>query len=343
MEIVAQAAKSVVTSSAVGCRRWQESLRRAVRDPEQLCRTLSLPAEYEPAAQAAARSFPVFAPWEYIARMRPGDPHDPLLRQVLPLDRELDDVPGYTNDPVGDEPATLEAGLLQKYESRVLLVTTGSCAVHCRYCFRRHFPYVETPISMDAWQPALAQIAADPSIDEVILSGGDPLTIVDRRLSQLARQLERIGHLQRLRIHTRLPIMIPSRVDEQLLSWLGDNRLATIVVVHANHPREIDASVAAALGQLVDSGIVVLNQSVLLAGVNDDADALVELSRTLVDLRVMPYYLHQLDRVAGAAHFEVPMERGVQLVEQMRRRLPGYAVPRYVRERPGAVSKEILC
>ena len=343
MSIVAKPAESVVTSSRRDGPRWQTSMRRALRDPVQLCRTLSLPDDYQPAAQRAAGLFPLFAPWEYIARMRTGDPHDPLLRQVLPLDQELDDVPGFTSDPVGDRSATLQPGLLQKYESRVLLVTTGACAVHCRYCFRRHFPYVETPPSIAAWQPALAQIAADPTIDEVILSGGDPLTIADRQLACLARQLTRIDHLQRLRIHTRLPIMIPSRVNDQLLGWLDESRLAPIVVIHANHPREIDSPVAAALARLVDSGIVVLNQSVLLAGVNDDAEVLVDLSRTLVDLRVMPYYLHQLDRVAGAAHFEVPIARGVRLIQQMRRRLPGYAVPRYVRERPGAASKEILC
>nr|NIL97140.1 EF-P beta-lysylation protein EpmB [Planctomycetales bacterium]NIM08734.1 EF-P beta-lysylation protein EpmB [Planctomycetales bacterium]NIN08204.1 EF-P beta-lysylation protein EpmB [Planctomycetales bacterium]NIN77332.1 EF-P beta-lysylation protein EpmB [Planctomycetales bacterium]NIO34516.1 EF-P beta-lysylation protein EpmB [Planctomycetales bacterium] len=287
--------------------------------------------------------FPLFAPWEYLQRIQPGDPHDPLLRQILPMDREQDHTPGYTRDPVGDRPAQLAPGLLQKYQSRVLLVTTGACAVHCRYCFRREYPYAETPRSLAAWQPALAQIAGDPAIDEVILSGGDPLTIADRQLAQLARQLDPIDHLRRLRIHTRLPIMIPSRINEPLLDWLDQTRLATIFVIHANHPAEIDSAVAEALARLIDRGHVVLNQAVLLAGVNDDADVLVDLSRKLVDLRVIPYYLHQLDRVAGTAHFEVPIARGLRLIQRMRRRLPGYAVPRYVRERAGAASKEILC
>ncbi|NIP87071.1 MAG: KamA family radical SAM protein, partial [Planctomycetales bacterium] len=228
------------------------------------------------------------------------------------------------------------------YDSRVLLLLTGACAVHCRYCFRRHFPYSQTPHGLEAWEGALDQIAADRSIDEVILSGGDPLTLADSQLAELARQLAAIPHLRRLRIHTRLPVMIPARVNASLLGWLTATRLTPLVVIHANHPQEIDDAVATALGRLVDRGIVLLNQSVLLAGVNDQLEVLVELSRRLVDLRVMPYYLHQLDRVSGAAHFEVPLARGVQLIQQMRRQLPGYAVPRYVRERAGAPSKEPL-
>ncbi len=317
-------------------------MRDAWRDPVQLCRALSLPARLEPAARQAARLFPLFAPREYVARMRPGDPLDPLLRQVLPLAQELEPAPGYSTDPVGDRAATRQPGLLQKYDSRVLLLLTGACAVHCRYCFRRHFPYSQTPHGLEAWEGALDQIAADRSIDEVILSGGDPLTLADSQLAELARQLAAIPHLRRLRIHTRLPVMIPARVNASLLGWLTATRLTPLVVIHANHPQEIDDAVATALGRLVDRGIVLLNQSVLLAGVNDQLEVLVELSRRLVDLRVMPYYLHQLDRVSGAAHFEVPLARGVQLIQQMRRQLPGYAVPRYVRERAGAPSKEPL-
>jgi EF-P beta-lysylation protein EpmB len=323
-------------------RSWQEALKDAVRDPAQLCRLVKLPPRYVSAAMKAARQFPVFAPRAYIARMRPGDVSDPLLRQVLPLEDELATPSGYSTDPVGDRAATRSPGLLHKYRSRVLMVTTGSCAVHCRYCFRRHFPYSQGPRSPSDWAGAIEQIAADRAIREVILSGGDPLTLVDDHLAELARQLAAIGHLRRLRVHTRLPIMIPQRVTEELIGWLRGTRLTPIVVIHANHANELDDAVERALARLADAGIVLLNQSVLLGGVNDNADTLAELCERLVDLRVVPYYLHQLDRVAGAAHFEVSESRGRRLIEQLRSRLPGYAVPRYVRETAGAANKLVL-
>ena len=283
----------------------------------------------------------MFAPLSYVERMRPGDPYDPLLRQVLPLAEESIDATGFSNDPVQDQAAMLRPGLLQKYTNRVLLVTTGACAIHCRYCFRRHFPYGNGPHSLAQWQPAIEQIAADPSIEEVILSGGDPLTLVDAHLAELANHLASIPHLRRLRIHTRLPIVIPQRVTGALLEWLSSSRLVPIVVIHSNHAAELDESVAAALGQLTRAGIMLLNQTVLLRGVNDSLAALSELSCRLIDLRVVPYYLHQLDRVRGAAHFEVPVERGRELVQQLRDTLPGYAVPTYVREIAGEPSKQI--
>jgi EF-P beta-lysylation protein EpmB len=222
------------------------------------------------------------------------------------------------------------------------LVTTGTFAVHCRYCFRRHYPYADTPRRLADWQPALSEIAADRSIREVILSGGDPLTIVDATLAELVDALAAIPHLRRLRIHTRLPIVIPERVTEELLALLRGGRLVPIVVVHANHVNELDKHVAAAVVKLADAGSVLLNQAVLLRGVNDSVDAQIALCERLVDLRVMPYYLHQLDRVAGAAHFEVPIATGRRIVEQLRVRLPGYAVPRYVAEIPGAECKVML-
>jgi EF-P beta-lysylation protein EpmB len=313
-----------------------------VRDAAQLVAALELPATLVEPALAAARSFPLFAPWPYIARMHKGDAADPLLRQVLPLAAELDQPPGFSADPVGDGAAQAAPGLLQKYNGRALLVTTGACAIHCRYCFRRHFPYSEGPRSIDDWQPAIGHIAADPTIDEVLLSGGDPLTLVDERLAELARRLADIPQVRRLRIHTRLPIVIPERVTAELLEWLCGTRLAPIMVVHANHPQEIDEAVAVAVGKLVDAGIPVLYQAVLLRGVNDVAAALIELSRRLIVLRVMPYYLHQLDRVQGAAHFEVPISRGLELIAEMRRALPGYAVPRYVQEIAGEEHKRVL-
>lgn len=322
--------------------RWQEVLKSAIRDPLELCRRLRLPPEYEEPARRAAAGFSVFVPTGYLERIEPANPHDPLLRQVLPLAEELEDRPGFQLDPVGDLAARRAPGLLGKYAGRVLMVATGSCAVHCRYCFRRHFPYSAGPRSAEAWQPALEAIAADPSTHEVILSGGDPLMLVDEMLAELAGRLAQIDHVRRLRVHTRLPIMIPERVGDELIAWLTDSRLQSVMVVHANHPAEIDEHVAAALRRLVAAGMPVLNQSVLLRGVNDDVEALAELCERLIDLGVMPYYLHQLDRVAGAAHYEVPGAVGLELIAQLRRRLPGYAVPRYVREQAGELHKTIL-
>lgn len=321
---------------------WQSALKGAIRDPAELCRLLALPESFTQAALRASQGFPIFASREFVARIRPGDPTDPLLRQILPVDAELDAVPGFATDPVGDSAARLLPGLLHKYDRRVLLIVTGACAIHCRYCFRRHYPYEEAPRWPAAWQEVLDRLAEDPSIDEVILSGGDPLTVVDSQLAQLADRLAAIPHVRRLRVHTRLPIVIPQRVTSSLLQWLRGTRLTPFVVVHANHAQEIDLEVAAALARLRDAGITLLNQTVLLRGVNDSVEALEDLSLRLVDLGVLPYYLHQLDRVAGAAHFEVSIARGRELVQALRDRLPGYAVPRYVIEQAGEPAKSVL-
>jgi L-lysine 2,3-aminomutase len=323
---------------------WQDALKDAVRDPHELCRLLELPRELAASARKAADEFGLLVPRGYLARIQPGDPDDPLLRQVLPRDEERVDVPGFLADPVGDAAARRgdQAGLLQKYAGRVLLIATGACAVHCRYCFRRHYPYSEVPRSLDAWQPALAEIAADDSLREVILSGGDPLSIVDDTLARLAARLDAIPHLRRLRIHTRLPIMIPQRVTDALVAMLRDSRLTPIVVVHANHANELDGHVASALGRLIDAGIPLLNQAVLLRGVNDSVEAQAALWERLIDLRVMAYYLHQLDRVSGAAHFEVPIDQGRRIIRALRARLPGYAVPHYVQDIPGTSHKSVI-
>ncbi len=326
------------------------------------------PPEVATAARQAARDFPLLVPHPWLARIVPGDPHDPLLLQVLPRAEELAEVPHFQRDPLGEAAAGGTSGLLWKYPGRLLIVAAGACAVHCRYCFRRHFPFAslekgdsphlpERPQGCCAqmgtvpffladddgpWEAALQLAAAEPSIEEIILSGGDPLSLPDARLSHLTKRLAAIPHLRRLRIHSRLPIMIPQRVTGELLDWLRGSRLTPILVVQVNHPAEIDAAVAAALGRLVDAGVPVLAQAVLLRGVNDDLETLARLFGRLVDLRVMPYYLHQLDRVAGAAHFEVAPQRGRELIEQLRGRLPGYAVPRYVCETPGRSSKVVL-
>lgn len=318
---------------------WRRSLAAAIRDPDLLITRLSLPDHLRPLARAAAELFPVVVPESYLARMTPGDPADPLLRQVLPLGAELESPPGFTADPVGDAAAMRAPGLLHKYQGRALLIAARECAVHCRYCFRRHFPYEESPVDVTDWEAALEILRAEESIHEVILSGGDPLVLTDRRLQQLIDKLESIPHLRRLRIHTRLPIVLPDRVDAGLLELLLATRLTPIMVVHANHPREIAGDCADALRTLVRSGVITLNQSVLLRGVNDDAEALAELSERLVDLGVIPYYLHQLDRVAGAAHYEVPDAIARELIAALRERLPGYAVPKLVRELPGELAK----
>ncbi len=317
-------------------------MRLALRDVAALRAYVGLAPPAGRAAWRAADDFPVFVPREFADRMTPGDADDPLLRQVLPVAAERHKLPGYTTDPVGDLAAHTRAGALTKYEGRALLVVTGTCAVHCRYCFRRHFPYEQRPAGLSGWQPTLDALAADPQLEEVLLSGGDPLTLADDWLEALAEQLSQIPHLRRLRIHTRLPILIPSRVNDRLLAWIRRSRLRTILVVHANHPQELGPDVRGSLERLVAAGIPTLNQSVLLRGINDRTSTLVELSRRLIDAGVMPYYLHQLDRVQGAAHFEVPVARGRQLVAAMRRSLPGYAVPRFVVEEAGATSKTVL-
>lgn len=321
---------------------WHRELAEAIRDPDQLIDRLGLPNEYREPARRAARQFPVMVTESYLARMRPGDPHDPLLRQVLPLHDEFNNAWGFTVDAVDDQAALIAPGLLQKYAGRALLIAAGACAIHCRYCFRRHYPYESAPRTLDDWQPAIEAIRNDVSIHEIILSGGDPLMLTDLRLNDFIERLAEIPHLTRLRIHSRLPIVLPSRITRDLLSLLTGRRMTPIMVVHANHPGELASDCAGALQELVRAGIPTLNQAVLLRGVNDDAAVLAALCERLVNLGVMPYYLHQLDRVAGATHFEVPEATGREIVAELRRRLPGYAVPKYVREVPHELHKAPL-
>lgn len=318
---------------------WRRALADAVTEPRELFELLGLPLDLLPAAERAAGLFGLRVPRGYVARMRPGDPADPLLLQVLPLSAELADPAGWVADPLAEAEASPRPGLLHKYPGRVLLVVTGACAVHCRYCFRRHFPYGDASPGWTGWAETLRYVEEDRRIREVILSGGDPLSASDERLADLVARIEAIPHVSRLRIHTRNPVVLPERVDGALLGWLGATRLATVVVAHANHAREIDGSVRAAFGLLRDAGATLLNQSVLLAGVNDSTEALGDLSEALYEAGALPYYLHLLDRVRGAAHFDVPEERGRHLVGELAARLPGFLVPRLVREVPGAPAK----
>ena len=315
---------------------WQRELAAAVRDVGELLALLGLPAATVPEAAAA---FPLLVPRGFVARMRPRDPRDPLLLQVLPTTAEDQPVAGFTADPLQERVALAAPGLVQKYAGRALLLATGGCAVNCRYCFRREFPYAESGTTRAGIASALAAIAADTTLHEVILSGGDPLLLDDERLGDLVGRIGSIPHVRRLRIHTRLPIVLPERVTVGLAAILRGARPACVVVVHANHPAELEESVAAATSRLAAAGVMLLNQAVLLAGVNDSPDVLAALSERLVEIGIVPYYLHLLDRVRGAAHFEVGEERGRALIEALQRRLPGYAVPRLAREVPGAAAK----
>jgi len=318
---------------------WSTSLSRAVRCPDTLIEALGLPDELRESAGKAARLFPLLVTRSFLDRMEYGNPEDPLLKQILPIGAELRDVEGFVTDAVDDSAARKAPGLLQKYRGRALLIATGTCAVNCRYCFRRSYPYGEEPRRLDDWNAAIEYLADDSAITEIILSGGDPLMLTDQRLDELIGRLESIPHLERLRIHSRLPIVLPNRLTDRLVQRLRNSRLTPIMVVHANHPNEIVGDCEIALRKLVRDGITTLNQAVLLRGINDSADVLTELSRRLINVGVMPYYLNQLDRVTGTTHFEVSDEVAIQIIREMRARLPGYGVPQLTREHAGAASK----
>ena len=322
--------------------RWQQALREAVRDPRELLDLLGLDRLAPRLSDEAMVQFPLRVPRGFVARMRRGDPRDPLLRQVLPLDDEMRPMPGFGLDAVGDGAAKTAPGVIQKYRGRALLVATGSCAIHCRYCFRRHFPYAEETAARDGWRDAVDLIRRDASIEEVLLSGGDPLSLSNGKLAELTGALADIPHLRRLRIHSRLPIVVPERVDDGLMGWLSALPWPATLVVHANHANEFDGAVDAALGRLREAGVHLLNQAVLLRGVNDDIDALAALSERGFAAGVLPYYLHQLDRVAGVAHFEVDDAHARALHAGLAARLSGYLVPRLVREIPGDTGKRPL-
>ena len=321
---------------------WQQHLAEAITSPEELAAALGLDPRALAGVHPAGRQFALRVPRSFVARMRRGDPDDPLLRQVLPAAAELADEADYVDDPVGERSALRAPALLQKYRGRALLITTSACAVHCRYCFRREFPYAEQSGESPRWSEALAEIRADASLEEIILSGGDPLSLSNARLESLTGALAAMPHVRRIRVHTRQPVVLPSRVDAGLLQWLRASVLPTVLVLHVNHPNELDAELAAACGKLRATGITLLNQTVLLAGINDDVDVLSKLSRRLFDAGVLPYYLHALDHVRGASHFAVSDERAQALAGQLAAQLPGYLVPRLVREVAGAPAKVTL-
>lgn len=318
---------------------WRRLWRDAVTDPHELLDLLDLShlAARLPADDAG---FALRVPRGFVARMGRGDPDDPLLLQVLPQLAETAEVAGFTRDAVGDMQARAAHGVLHKYHGRALLIASGTCAINCRYCFRRHFPYGEEIAAANHWRTALEHLRAHPDIDELILSGGDPLALTTAKLSELTDALHGMPQVHRLRIHTRLPVVLPERIDDEFCAWLSALPQRSVVVIHANHANELDASVAAVCQRMAAAGATLFNQSVLLRGVNDSADALVALSERLFDLcGVVPYYLHQLDRVHGTAHFEIDDTRALALIEAARARLSGYLVPRLVREVAGETGK----
>ncbi|MDH5765084.1 MAG: EF-P beta-lysylation protein EpmB [Gammaproteobacteria bacterium] len=318
---------------------WQKQLSDAITDPLELLKLLRLSPEDFPACEQASKPFALKLPRSYINKIEPGNPDDPLLKQVMASAAELEISPTYTQDPVGDMKAMPVPGLLHKYQGRVLLITTGACAIHCRYCFRRHFPYSENHSSKQQWKDTLGYIQQHSDINEVILSGGDPLVLSNNKLEQLIEGLSAIPHVNTLRIHSRIPVILPARITDSLASILTKSRLKTVVVIHANHPAEITELEQHALQNLHQAGILLLNQSVLLKGVNDCSVILSGLSHKLFACNTLPYYLHILDKVQGAQHFEVPRQKAIQLMKELRHKLPGYLVPELVEEKAAEKSK----
>ncbi len=317
---------------------WQQQLAEAFTDVNELCLYLGV-SNHELPILIRQSNFPLKVPRSFVDRMEPGNPEDPLLLQVLPHCQEMINYPGYSLDPVGDQVAIAEAGVIHKYHGRALLVTTGACAINCRYCFRRNFPYSENQMTSLRQTKALNYLAANPDISEVILSGGDPLSLNDNKFSSIVSQLEKIRHLRRIRIHTRLPVVLPDRVTDELLISLKESSKQIIMVIHANHHHELSAEVETACQRLKNHGVTLLNQSVLLKNINDTARILCHLSEKLFDIGVQPYYLHLLDKAKGTGHFEVSEEAAMLLMDEIQRQLPGYLVPKLVKEVAGALSK----
>ncbi|MFA5983201.1 MAG: EF-P beta-lysylation protein EpmB [Methylococcaceae bacterium] len=321
---------------------WQQQLADAFTNLNDLCRYLELPPEAVALSATAAENFPLRVPRSYAENIKKATPNDPLLLQILPLQAELWSYPGFSDDPVGDLNAIKVPGVLHKYHGRALFINTGSCAINCRYCFRRNFPYADFQLSKEKEQAAIAYIEQNPSISEVILSGGDPLTLSDNRLAKLILQLNQIKHLKRLRIHSRLPTVLPARITTDLIDIFNKSCFPIVMVIHCNHANELNHQVIAALTLLKNSRITLLNQSVLLKNINDSSDALCALSEALFDYGVMPYYLHILDKAQGTGHFEVSEAIGLNLIKQMQAVLPGYLVPKLVKEIAGAPAKQAV-
>ena len=320
-------------------RDWRSALKDAVRDVDELLGLVQVARQRLPPIDADP-DFPLLVPREFVTRMEIGNPKDPLLLQVLPLAEEQVLQPGFSADPLQEVERATRDGVLSKYRGRALLVTTGACPVHCRYCFRRHFPYSEASLR-GSLQGTLKRLGEEPH-QEVILSGGDPLALSNRRLAHLLEELKSLPGLKRVRLHSRFPVILPQRVDAGLVQLLGRYDLPVVMVIHCNHGNELSAAVLECLQDLAGAGVTLLNQAVLLKGVNDRASAQIDLAERLFEAQVLPYYLHQLDPVAGAAHFQVDDQRAKALMRDVAARLPGYLTPKLVREVPGAPGKTVL-
>ena len=321
---------------------WQKVLVSAIRDPLVLLKLLELSDAPKSGKLHFPEKFKMLVPLSYVKKMKKGDWNDPLLKQVLPTYEEAESVSGFVTDPVGDLNAVVSSGVLHKYQGRVLLVTTGACAVHCRYCFRQHFPYIDSLADKKNWQQTLEKLKEDDTVNEVILSGGDPLMLADARLQIMCEAIAVIPHIKTIRFHTRVPIFLPERINCHFLSWFTALKVQKVIVIHANHANELDDVVANVLLKLKDADAILLNQSVLLKGVNDNVESLKQLSEKLFASHVLPYYLHQLDKVAGAAHFEVDRNDATALMMQLKEVLAGYLVPKFVEEISGERSKQTI-
>lgn len=317
---------------------WQRQMACSFTRLSALLEWLDLDRDELPYQCEDSADFPLRVTRDFASRMRKGDAYDPLLLQILPLHQESLVAEGFSLDPVGDMNAAVSQGILQKYNGRALLITTAACAIHCRYCFRRHFPYQQQHLEQSLGDQTLEKLNA-PDISEIILSGGDPLTLNDLRLAQMLSRLKQLPYLKRLRIHTRMPVILPSRVTPELVEMLRNFPLPVTTVLHINHPNELDESVATALQQLRLSNTHILNQAVLLKGINDSPEILKELCERGFDMGILPYYVHQLDRVHGSAHFQVSAQRALELEKQLREQLPGYLLPKFVTEIAGEESK----
>lgn len=320
---------------------WQKEIAMSFSNPVSLLEYLELPLENFEDDIKARQLFPMRVPRPFAKKMKKGDPHDPLFMQVFTSRSEFQTKQGFSNDPL-QEQNNKQSGILHKYQNRLLLLVKGGCAVNCRYCFRRHFPYSDNHLSKQQWKQALDYIAANPQLDEVIYSGGDPLMAKDDFLAWLTTQIEAIPHIKRLRIHTRLPVVIPSRITPELIAWFSQSRLKPVMVLHVNHANEIDSALASSIQKLKTAGVTLLNQAVLLKGINDTADKQIALNEGLFEIGVMPYYLHVLDKVQGAEHFDLPDKKAKELMRELIKRQPGYLIPKLVREIGGQPGKTPL-
>lgn len=318
---------------------WQEELKELIQSPGALLDHLQLDQALLPEAIKASALFPLRVTSAYVSRIQKGDPRDPLLLQVLPLGAECSSPADFSADPLAEHEFQPVPGIVHKYRSRVLFIAATQCAINCRYCFRRHFPYDEHQLSRTQWQQALTYVANHGEINEVILSGGDPLSLSDKQLAWLIGQIADITHIKRIRIHTRYPIILPARITDELIGALTSTRLRVVMVIHCNHPQEIDEQVRAGIAQLLRAQLTILNQTVLLRDINDTSEILASLSEALFDCGVHPYYLHLLDKVAGAAHFAVDDAKARDIYRELLTILPGFLVPKLVRERPREKSK----